>query len=137
MAGPESFVLQGQIIKPSGDALENSSVNFNVKIYSPGSNNCLLYEENFNSVNMGDSAGLFKLSVGTGTRSGSNFEDTSTLEGILKNSGSLTPTTCTTGGPNYTPASTDGRLVRLTFNDGSGAVTLAQDHMINLSLIHI
>jgi|GEM_PF-3511892 len=130
LAAPDSFVLQGQIIKPNGEALENSSVNFNIKIYSPGLDNCLLFEEDFSSVNMEDSAGLFSLSIGTGTRSGSDFEGTSNLESILKNSGSLNPTTCVSGGPTYTPSLTDERLLRLTFDDGSGAVTLAQDHVI-------
>jgi len=34
-------------------------------------------------------------------------------------------------GPNYTPSSTDQRHLKLTFNDGSGAVALSQDHIIN------
>jgi len=64
LATPESFVLQGQIIKPSGEFLEEPSVDFNVKIYSPDPNRCLLYEENFNGVNMSTSVGNFKLTVG-------------------------------------------------------------------------
>jgi len=131
-AGPSRFDLQGQIVKPDGALLEAPSVDFLVQIYSPLPDKCLLYEERFTAVNMSGSRGLFKLSVGAGVQSGSDFEDSSTLTAIFNNRGGvLTPTTCEVGGPTYAPGSSDGRLLRLTFDDGSGAVTLAQDHVVN------
>ena len=129
-AAPGNFVYQGQIIKPNGQALEASSVTFTLQIFSPGVEECLLYEEN-KVLNMTSSNGLFSIEVGTGTRNGVvDYEDVTSLAVALSNStGLVTPSTCL-GGVNYTPAATDGRILRVTFDDGSGPVTLAQDHNI-------
>jgi len=118
-ASPSQFTLQGQIINPNQTQLEKPSVDFTVQIYSPAPDSCLLYEEHFLNVNMQDSKGLFSLPVGTGTRLGSDFEDTTPLVDAINNSiGLITPTSCEFGGPNYTPGATDTRSLRLTFDDG-------------------
>ena len=81
-AVPNTFVFQGQIVKPDGAVLENASVNFTVQIFSPGAEECLLYQESHSGVNMSDSKGLFSLAVGSGSRSAGNFEDSSVLSQI-------------------------------------------------------
>jgi len=130
-AGPQSFALQGQIIKPDGTELEAANVSFQVQIYSPAPNQCLIYEETFSGVDMTDSKGLFNLAVGTGIQSGADFEDTYAFSSVFNNGGAaVTPTTCLSGGPTYTPSANDQRLLRLSFDDGTGPVTLAQDHVI-------
>jgi len=131
-AGPDSFTLQGQIVKPDGGRLEAAAVDFLVQVYSPLPNKCLLYEERFSAVNMAGSEGIFNLRVGTGTQLGGDFEDSSSLTAILNNqAGPIAPTTCEAGGPNYNPGSSDERLLRLSFDDGGGSVTLAEDQLIN------
>ena len=127
-ATPLTFVYQGQIIKPDALALEAASVNFTIQVVSPGAEECILFEEN-HTLNMSGSNGLFSLKVGSGTRAGADFEDTSVLTQIFDNSVSTwTPTNCV--GVNYTPASGDSRKLRVTFDDGGGPVTLANDQVI-------
>ena len=128
-AGPENFTYQGQIIKPNGQALEDSNVNFVVEIISPGAEECILYRES-HIRNMSNSNGIFALEVGSGLRSGSQYQDTINLRTALNNStGTVNPDICVIGG-SYTPVANDGRKLRVTFNDGSGPVTLDQDHNI-------
>ncbi|MCJ8276721.1 MAG: hypothetical protein MJK18_07755 [Bdellovibrionales bacterium] len=128
-ASPEGFLYQGQIIKPSGQQLEDDSVLFTMQLYSPGVEECLLYEET-HTLNLVGSKGLFTIPVGDGVRSGSNFEDSSTLSQVFNNnSGAITPTTCDSVG-SYTPGPNDSRLLRVTFDDGSGPITVSNDHRI-------
>ena len=128
-ATPGSFVYSGQIIQPDGEFLEEASVLFTVQVYSPGAEECLLFEET-HTVNMTSSKGLFSLPVGQGTRGGANYEDTSTLLDVFDNSLPIqTPTTCASVGT-YTPSSGDQRNLRITFDAGSGPITVSQDHRV-------
>ncbi len=130
LAGPAKFAYQGQIVKDNGQALEANSVQFKIEILSPSPSLCVLYEES-HTINMTASNGIFNLTVGEGVRPGTGtYQDLSTLAEALDNSiGLVTPTDCVSG-PTYTAANSDGRKLRLTFNDGSGPVTLTQDHNI-------
>jgi len=128
-AAPASFVYQGQIVKPNGLALESNSVVFTIEVVSPGSEACILYRER-HTLNMMGSNGVFALEVGDGARAGTNFADTSTLPEALDNSSApLTGLTCSSG-TSYAPTQTDSRKLRVTFDEGSGPTTLAQDHKI-------
>ncbi|MBY0317001.1 MAG: DUF1566 domain-containing protein [Bdellovibrionales bacterium] len=122
---PSSFTYQGQITKASGQPLEANPVVFNVRVYSP-TNDCLLYEEQ-HSINMLGSDGAFSLNVGNGIRSGSDYEDTSLLSDIMKNSISFSGITTCSSGSSYSALAGHTRKVRISYNDGSGSVTLAQD----------
>ncbi|MBX9638100.1 MAG: tail fiber domain-containing protein [Nitrosomonas sp.] len=122
---PASFVYQGQITKIGGAPLEADPVLFNVRVYSP-TNDCLLFEEQ-HSINMLGTEGAFSLNIGAGIRSGTDYEDTSTLVDVFRNGTNFTGiTTCTTGNT-YTALTGHTRKVRISYNDGSGLVTLAQD----------
>src|SRR5690606_28551777 len=124
---PGSFVYQGQIVKPNGKPLEAEHVSLMIEIYSPGAEECLLYQET-HILNMSDSKGLFSIVVGSGTRKADGFyEDTSFLIDVFDNTLPIqTPTSCASVGT-YTPASGDSRTVRLTFDAGSGPITVSQD----------
>ena len=122
---PASFVYQGQITKSGGVPLEANPVIFNVRVYSPV-NDCLMYEEQ-HSINMLGSEGIFSLNVGAGIRSGSDFEDTSSIIDIFKNGINHTGITTCSSGSSYTAIAGHTRKVRISYNDGSGQVTLAQD----------
>ncbi len=126
LAVPSSFVFQGQIIKPNGEALEDNNVNFILKILSP-LNHCLLYEETF-TLNMTDSKGVFNLSVGSGTTTG-NGGLTSLSKALDNSLNNITGLNCDSGS-SYSPSLTDTRKLRMTFDDGSGPLTLTNDHTI-------
>ena len=64
-ASPSSVVFQGQILKPNGEALEAPNVNFTLQVLST-TDECLLHEET-TTLNMSNSAGIFSLSLGSGT----------------------------------------------------------------------
>lgn len=123
---PTSTVFQGQIIKPDGQALEASNVQFTLQILSP-TNDCLLHEETF-TINMSGSSGIFNLSLGSGTNTGNG--GLANLNQALDNSlGNQTGLTCSSG-TDYDPNLNDTRKLRVTFDDGGGPITLSQDHTI-------
>ncbi|MBY0316766.1 MAG: hypothetical protein K2Q26_14690 [Bdellovibrionales bacterium] len=122
---PASFVYQGQITKSGGLPLEANPVVFNVRIYS-AVNDCLMYEEQ-HSVNMLGSEGAFSLNIGAGIRSGSDYEDTSSIIDIFRNGINHTGITTCAAGTSYNAIAGHTRKVRIGYNDGSGLVTLAQD----------
>ena len=124
-AVPNSFVYQGQITKAGGAPLEANPVVFNVRIFS-AVNDCLLYEEQ-HSINMLGSEGMFSLNVGAGIRSGSDYEDVSNISSIFQNGITFTGITNCASGTSYNALTGHTRKVRVSYNDGSGLVTLAQD----------
>jgi len=107
---------QGRIIKPDGTPLEGNSVQFRMQVRSPGSENCLLYEE-IQSINMSGSSGVFAVTLndGSGTRL-----DTPTyqVDRIFANRDSmvLDSTRCSVG-TSYAPNSGDGRKFVVYFKD--------------------
>ena len=107
---------QGRIIKPSGDALEGSNVQFRLQVRTPGNENCLMYEE-VQSLDMSGSKGVFSLTIndGTGTRADSTGLG---LDAIFANRGSFTfdPATCAVG-DTYNTSPADGRNLVVYFKD--------------------
>lgn len=107
---------QGRIFKPDGNPLESTAVQFRMQVRSPGSENCLLYEE-IQTLNMAGSSGIFSITVndGNGTRL-----DTPTyqIDRIFANRDTMTldPTLCAVG-TTYTPNSGDGRKFIVYFKD--------------------
>lgn len=107
---------QGRIFKPDGNPLEGSNVQFRMQVRSPGSENCLLYEE-VQTINMAASSGIFSITLndGSGTRL-----DTPTyqVDRIFANRDTMTldATRCSVG-TTYTPNSGDGRKFVVYFKD--------------------
>lgn len=96
-------------------------VTFTLEVYSPGAEECLLYQEQ-HVVNMVGSKGIFSLRLGDGIRSGADYEDTAPLIDAFDNTvASITATTCAIG-TTYNPAATDDRKLRMYFDDGSGPI---------------
>lgn len=116
---PPDLVYQGRIFKPDSSALEASNVVFDVSVYSPDGS-CLLYEES-HSVNMAGSGGTFSLAVGMGAPVGPAYS----VKEVFSNLGSFTGG----GSCSYTPVSGHSRIIRVTFDDGGGAIAL-QDQLI-------
>ncbi|MBN8538364.1 MAG: hypothetical protein J0M15_15025 [Deltaproteobacteria bacterium] len=111
---------QGQLIDPSGNPVVASSVQFKVQIRSSCSEECLLYEE-LQTKNLSETSGMFSLSLFDG--SGSRVDSSGyTLEQIFANKESYIfgGGQCASGS-SWTPNSSDGRRIQLSFNDGTFA----------------
>lgn len=133
LANNPGVSYQGRIFKPDGTALEGTAVQFRMQVRSPGSENCLLYEE-VQTLNMAGSAGVFSLTIndGTGTRLDS---PTYQVDRIFANRGTMTLDTsrCATG-TDYTPNSSDGRKLVVYFKDETMAAYEAMPIM-NLNYV--
>lgn len=118
MASGAGLTYQGRLVGPDGNPVNAANVQFRLQIRTPGSENCLLYEE-LQSKDMSSSNGVFAISIndGSGVRQDTN---TYTIEQIFANRGTLTfPGGYCISGGNYSPNTTDGRKLQVYFNDGS------------------
>lgn len=107
---------QGRIFKPDGNPLEGSSVQFRMQVRSPGSENCLLYEE-VQTMNMAASSGIFSITMNDG--SGTRLDNPDyQVDRIFANRDTMTldATRCSVG-TTYTPNSGDGRKFVVYFKD--------------------
>ncbi|HVK60594.1 MAG TPA: hypothetical protein VM432_03545, partial [Bdellovibrionales bacterium] len=117
LAATSGITYQGRILKPNHEPLSGTDVQFKIQIRTPDANNCLMYEELQGPIDMSDSNGLFSLTIndGTGTRtdsSGISFDK------MFANRVQFTfnPTKCSSGN-SYTPNSSDGRTLQVSFKD--------------------
>jgi hypothetical protein len=120
-AGPDRTTYQAKIIKPDGNHLEASGVNFKFTIMDAAAT-CVLYSETYSGVNMNSTGGLISFSLGSGVKtypvSGTTFAQVfSNITPNLACDAAGTPTV-------YTPSATDGRKIVMQFNDGNGWQTL-------------
>lgn len=116
---------EGTIIKPDGTPETDPSVTFDIKVRSPDSNNCLLYEET-RVLNMSGSNGdfSFTLNDGSGTRTDSSGY---TFDKIFANRGAFN----VSGGCTYTPGADDGRVLVVSFTDSLGVAQQIPQEKIN------
>lgn len=121
------ITYHGRLLKSDGTPVTSSSVQFQIQIRTPGSENCLLYQET-QTKDLSATSGIFSLTINDGTATTPNSEPF-TLSEAFRNHGTYNfgPGKCS-GGTVYTPNPTDGRKIAVQFNDGSGWETLpAQD----------
>jgi len=112
---------QAKIIKPDGNPLEATSVNFRFTILDPAGT-CVLYTENFNTINMSGAAGLVSFSLGSGIKT---YPTSGTLGFSDVFDNQVSSFTCASGGPaSYTPIANDLRKIVMQFHDGTGWQTL-------------
>lgn len=110
----------GRLVGPDGNAVIASSVQFRLQVRTPGSENCLLYEEIQNK-DMSASNGVFAVTIndGSGSRQDTN---TYSIDQIFANRGAFTfPAGYCIAGVGYSPNATDGRKLQVYFNDGTFA----------------
>lgn len=119
-AAPFRTTYQAKIIKPDGQPLQSSSVNFKFTILDPAAT-CVIYSEDYTAVNMTDSGGVVAFSLGAGVRSFPTSGTASTFLNIFDNS---SPSFSCHGLGVYMPTSNDGRKIVMQFNDGTGWQTL-------------
>lgn len=110
--------LQGQLLTPAGTPVVSNSVQFRIQVRSPGTENCLLYEEQ-QAKDLSASDGVFVLTLNDGTATVVNTEPF-TLGRAFQNRGTFgfVAGKCATGN-SYVPGATDGRKLEIQFNDGS------------------
>jgi len=126
LAAGTGLTYHGRILKPDGSPLEANAVQFTLQIRSPGNEACLLYQETQTIDMSGGSGGVFALEIGTNPtyRVAAAIDGGLSLSKIFANQGTLTVPNCNFG-TTYTPNTADGRLLYITFNDGSGAQSLS------------
>ncbi|MEK6554541.1 MAG: hypothetical protein AABZ31_04825, partial [Bdellovibrionota bacterium] len=108
---PASFSFNGRLTDTSDAPVTSSNVVFTVQIFNP-SETCLLYEET-QALDLSISGGYFSLSVGAGTRTGS--DPGLVFSNIFKNPSALRA--C------YTSAANDQRKLRVIVSSVSGTTT--------------
>ncbi|MES2803657.1 MAG: tail fiber domain-containing protein [Bdellovibrionota bacterium] len=111
---------QARIIKPDGEPLQASSVNFRFTVLNPLAS-CALYIEDYSVVNMANSNGLISFALGSGVRSFPVSATSLAFQNTFDNSTSSFA--CQTSGT-YNPTSTDPRKILMQFDDGNGWQTL-------------
>ncbi len=128
LASPPFMAIEGQLFEDAAGQVpvESNNVTIVLEVLSPTPSSCVLYEES-HTLNMTGANGYFSLQLGTGSQSGSDYEDINSMVDAFNNAlGVITPTTCAIG-PSYTPAAGDGRSLRITYDSGSGPQTLSQN----------
>lgn len=133
---PQFFAFEGRLYQVDGATPLTDVVNFKFQILNQNStgnpvNDCVLYEEVQNGVNLSATAGVFNLVVGSNTgatkRSGSDAG--LSLTQIFDNSKVITAPVAQCPAGNYTPSAGSIRRLRVTVtNTGTGATeTLSPD----------
>ncbi len=117
------ITYHGRILKADKTPLEAEVVDFIIRIKSPGNESCLMYEEKI-SLDMSGSGGVFSLVIGRGQRSQPSLDGGLPLDKIFANRGVFdwsvsAPSACLIG-TSYAPNMADGRILQVSFNDGSG-----------------
>ena len=106
------LTYEGLLTNTDGSAVVDSATQIKMQVRTPGSENCLLYEE-IQTQNLSSASGFFRVSLndGSGART-----DTSgfSVDQIFSNFGPFTfsPSACASGS-NYTPSASDGRVLQI------------------------
>ncbi len=125
-SGPAGFNVQG-IVTDSGGVPVTGTVDFQFQVMDKNKT-CVLYQENFNSINLTTSSGVFSLNLGSGTSRTNNVDaasPTTLTSKVFRNDLNVAASgNCPSG---LTMASGDVRYLRILFNPGSGAITMSPD----------
>lgn len=116
-AAGTGLTYHGRLIGPTGQPVTSANVQFKLQIRSPGNENCLLYEE-VQTLDLSNSAGVFALTLNDGT--GVRTDTTGlSLDRIFANRSTMTSLLSCSIGSVYAPNIADGRMLQVSFNDGS------------------
>ncbi|MGE5087363.1 MAG: beta strand repeat-containing protein, partial [Bacillota bacterium] len=134
-----SLTYQGRILKNDGSPFQYNNTSFLFKITDP-SGQCVIYQEQFNGIDMTNSGGVFDVPIGAGSiqyiSAGSAVIDIFNNSGASYQCGSCSLTagnvyTCSPSAASpYVPQATDSRLLRVAFYDGTGWNTISPDNVI-------
>ncbi|MBX3040526.1 MAG: hypothetical protein KF789_07470, partial [Bdellovibrionaceae bacterium] len=108
----------GRLLRPNGQPVTSSTVQFRLQIRTPLSSDCLLFEE-VQTKDLSVSSGLFTLSIGDGTATVVNTEPFSLSE-VFRNNRTLNfPAGKCVHSPVAVLGPTESRQLKVSFNDGS------------------
>jgi FtsZ-binding cell division protein ZapB len=108
----------GRLMLPSGEAVK-AQTQFRIQIRTPGSENCLMYEET-TSRDLSTTDGVFSITIADGTGSRTDTLGWS-LDKIFSNRAKFVFTGDCSVVADYTPSVSDGRRLQVSFNDGTFA----------------
>jgi hypothetical protein len=120
LAAGAGITYQGRLLDPNGNPVLSTTVQFKLQLRTPGAEDCLLYEE-VQTKNLAETDGIFSISIfdGSGARLDSSGYGLSQIF-ANKNTFTFQNGQCANG-TSWTPNSTDGRRIQLSFNDGTFA----------------
>jgi Chaperone of endosialidase len=113
-----AITYQGRILRPDGAPLQGSSVEFRIEIRTPGSENCLLFQQTVNAPVVN---GLFALAINGSQPRTDSYGSSWSFEEAFSNRRSsfvFNAGDCTTTG-SYSPSPGDGRMISVYFKDPS------------------
>lgn len=115
-AGNSGITYHGRILKRDGSPFQSTNVQFKMQIRTPGSENCLMYEE-IQSKDMRNSSGIFAVTINDGSGHRTDASGLN-LDGVFANKGSFnfSPSSCTIG-TLYNASPADGRSMSVYFKD--------------------
>lgn len=117
--GPGSFSYEGRLYDTLGNP-STQTVRVILKVYNP-SGTCMLRGEQSALINLATTDGYFNVTFGQGTAIAG--DPGLTLATVFANNGLITgASSCT-----YTPAAGEGRLLRVSIDDGGVVTTLTPD----------
>lgn len=108
----------GRLVDPAGNPVLATGVQFRLQIKTPGTENCLMYEE-IQSKDMSSSNGVFALTINDGTGSRQDASGFSLDQIFANRSGYTFPGSYCASGTTFTPNPSDGRALVVYFNDGT------------------
>lgn len=120
LAGP-AITFHGRILDSADRPVNSGTVTFKIQVRSPGTANCLLFEET-RSVVMAESDGVFVIPIGDGNGTRTAQDPAIPVDRVFSNDTSLTHSSLQcNAGTSYQPAPLDSRRLIVSFNDGRGA----------------
>jgi hypothetical protein len=112
--------FHGRIIKPDNSPLESPNTRFRIQIKSPGSESCLLWEEE-QTRNMLGSNGTFTITIGDSSDTTINYSRVDTyawgIDRVFSNRSQFTSLVGCTVGNLYLPNAADGRILEVSFKE--------------------
>ena len=124
-SGPNSLNISGGLFNSNGTPITNSNVNFKIEVYDKNST-CLMYSEQHLGVDLSATKGAFSLIIGAGTSMANVLEGTAAFDSkLFENPGAVAAFTgCPSG---LTLNAGDTRLIRVSYNLGSGYIAMTPD----------
>ncbi|MBX3040161.1 MAG: hypothetical protein KF789_05555, partial [Bdellovibrionaceae bacterium] len=113
------ITYHGRLLNPNGQPVISSNVQFRLQVRTPALTNCLLFEE-IHTKDLSASSGVFSVTLNDGSATTLN-PGPFTLDRIFQNRGTFNFDLgkCAGSTDEYSPGITDGRLLYVSFNDGS------------------
>ncbi|NUN06810.1 MAG: hypothetical protein HUU57_13735, partial [Bdellovibrio sp.] len=123
--GGAAITYHGRILDTQKRPLENPSVLFKIRVYSPNPEKCLLYEE-VRTIDMTNSGGVFVVPIGDGQGTRTTADPGLQMEKVFANNPNVTldnvntPKLVCNSGSSFTPSLLSQRHLSVSFDDNSG-----------------